>query len=167
MPVDLSNSFVIGISSRALFDLDAEHASFDKDGLEAYSKYQIAHAEKPLAPGNAFALVRAILRLNEAIVNKKHRVAEVVVMSRNGPETSLRIFRSIEHHKLDIRRVSLSGGAPNAKYLKAYKVGLYLSAHEADVGDALCAGIPAACTRRPPIAISRSTRSVSRLTGMP
>lgn len=39
---------VIAISSRALFDFDAEHLVFEKQGLEAYSSYQIEHEDKPL-----------------------------------------------------------------------------------------------------------------------
>ena len=42
------------------------------------------------------------------------RRAEVVIMSRNSTETSLRIFNSIEHYGLDIERAALSGGAPLA-----------------------------------------------------
>jgi hypothetical protein len=41
MPVDLSTHLVIGISSRALFDLSNEDEIFKKRGLEAYAKYQL------------------------------------------------------------------------------------------------------------------------------
>ncbi|MFR9255171.1 MAG: 5'-nucleotidase, partial [Merdibacter sp.] len=36
MAVTLDNCLVVGISSRALFDLDKENAIFEKEGLDAY-----------------------------------------------------------------------------------------------------------------------------------
>ena len=43
MPLDLSNKLVVGISSRALFDLEEENKIFVEQGLEAYEEFQIAH----------------------------------------------------------------------------------------------------------------------------
>lgn len=54
-------------------------------------------------------------------------------MSRNSPNTSLRIFNSIKDYELDITRAALTGGAEIAPYLKAFKTDLFLSAHSADV----------------------------------
>lgn len=142
MPADLSNSLVIGISSRALFDLEDANAVFEKDGEEAYGRYQHAHEKVVLGPGTGFRLVQAILALNEKV--RGNRKAEVVVTSRNSPATSMRLFHSIRHHGLDIQRAILTGGTPVARYLKPFCVDLYLSAYENDVQDALQAGIAAA-----------------------
>ena len=54
-------------------------------------------------------------------------------MSRNSPNTSLRIFNSIQDYGLDITRAALSGGATIAPYLKAFKTDLFLSANQEDV----------------------------------
>ena len=43
MPFTLENCLVVGISSRALFDLSKENAIFEKEGLDAYRTYQIEH----------------------------------------------------------------------------------------------------------------------------
>ena len=40
MSLDLNDKLVVGVSSRALFDLEEENRIFEKEGLEAYSKYQ-------------------------------------------------------------------------------------------------------------------------------
>lgn len=141
MPLDLGPSLVIGISSRALFDLREEDALFESQGLEAYRVEQVAREDEILAPGTAFPLVRAVLGLNAP---GRPRLAEVVVMSRNSTETSLRIFNSIRHHGLDITRAALSGGAPLAPYLKAFSVDLFLSRDEADVRRALESRVAAA-----------------------
>ena len=141
MAVQLENCLVIGISSRALFDLRAEDRVFEEEGLDAYREYQLEHENDLLKPGTGFGLAKAILRLNESGQN---RSAEVVVMSRNSTETSLRIFHSIEHHGLDITRVALTGGVSLAPYLQAFSVDLFLSQYEDDVSAALSAGIGAA-----------------------
>jgi len=64
-------------------------------------------------------------------------------MSRNNADTSLRIFNSIEHYKLDISRAALTSGRPLASYLEAFNVDLFLSADEIDVQDAINAGFAA------------------------
>lgn len=142
MPIDLNNSLVIGISSRALFDLTEENSIFESHGLKAYEDYQLAHEQDILNPGAGFPLVKAILRLNSLFDG--NRKAEVVIMSRNSAETSLRIFNSIQHYGLDISRAALSGGVPLAAYLKAFCVSLFLSLDEKDVQAGVNAGIASA-----------------------
>lgn len=148
MPVDLTQSLVIGISSRALFNLEKEDRIFREEGLEAYNRYQIEHEEDVLPPGAGFPLVQAILQLNTLV--SERRQAEVVIMSQNNANTSLRIFNSIRHHNLDISRAALTSGAPLAPYLRAFDVDLFLSATELDVQKAIDAGIAAALIYEPP-----------------
>lgn len=142
MPYDLSKFLVIGISSRALFDLSHEHQIFAKEGLEAYRKYQKDHEENILKPGAAFPLSKSILQLNKLIKGK--RKAEVIIMSRNSAETSLRIFNSIAHYGLDITRAALVSGASLVPYLEPFKVDLFLSLDADDVRAGIQAGIASA-----------------------
>src|SRR5271166_4064086 len=116
MPADLSRSLVIGISSRALFDMEEANAVFENDGEEAYAEYQYAHEKEILQPGTGFRLVEAILALNQQV--RGDRKAEVVITSRNSPTTSMRLFHSIKHYGLDIQRAILTGGTPVTRYLK-------------------------------------------------
>jgi len=142
MPVDLSQYLVVGISSRALFDLSEEDRLFNEEGLEAYRKYQLDHENDILEPGTGFPLARALLRLNE--IDPDRRRVEVVIMSRNSSETSLRIFNSISHYGLDITRAALTGGNPLAAYLHAFDVDLFLSRDPADVDRGLRSGVASA-----------------------
>lgn len=148
MPVSLDNLLVVGISSRALFDLEAEEAIFRSQGLEAYRRHQIENENQILKLGSGFALVRALLKLNVLAHNR--RFVEVVIMSRNSSETSMRIFNSIEHYGLDITRAVLSGGASLAPYLKAFNVSLFLSLHEDDVQASIDSGVAAALLYQKP-----------------
>ena len=138
VPASLSDHLVIGISSRALFDLSVQNAIYDREGLAAYRNHQRGCEDDLLKPGPGFPLVKALLSLNQLLPGK--RKVEVVVMSRNTAETSLRISNSIEHYGLDITRFALVGGASLVPYLHAFNVGLLLSKHQDDVQEAVDGG---------------------------
>lgn len=148
MPVSLDNLLVVGISSRALFDLEVEEAIFRAQGLDAYRQHQLDNESEILKLGSGFALVRALLKLNALTSNQ--RFVEVVIMSRNSSETSMRIFNSIKHYNLDITRAVLSGGASLAPYLHAFNVSLFLSLHEDDVQAAVDSGVASALLYQKP-----------------
>lgn len=130
MPIDFSDILVIGVSSRALFNLEAENEIFNNEGIAGYRKYQQEHENDILEQGTAFYLVQSLLHLNK--ISKK-RIVEVVVMSRNSPETGVRIMNSLREHRLDITRIALSGGEPLAPYIDAFDIDLFLSKDAEDV----------------------------------
>ena len=139
MAVKLDNKLVVGISSRALFDLEMENKIYEEQGLQAYLEYQIAHEHDILKPGTAFPLIKALHKLNDG----GEQLVEIIIMSKNSADTSLRIFNSIEHYGLSITRAALVGGNPITPYLTAFNVDLFLSAYEKDVQEAINAGIAA------------------------
>lgn len=132
----MNDILVIGISSRALFDLDESHKVFEKNGVEAYCQYQIQNEDTPLSPGVAFTLVRKLLSLNQGRVTSSPRV-EVVLISRNSADTGLRVFNSIQHHNLDITRAVFTKGESPFRYVPAFGIDLFLSADTSDVMAAL------------------------------
>ena len=148
MALDLSDVLVIGISSRALFDLEDSNAVFLEEGLDAYRAHQLKNEKEILKKGTAFAVVEALLRLNK-ISGKK--LVEVIVMSRNSPDTGLRVFNTISHYGLEITRAAFSGGTPLSPYLKAFDVDLFLSKSEEDVQAAVDSGVAAAVLYAPPL----------------
>ena len=139
MPVKLDDKLVVGISSRALFDLETENKIFEEQGLDAYIKYQIEHENDILKPGTAFPLIKALHNLN---CENRH-LTEIIIMSKNSTDTSMRIFNSINHYGLDISRAALVSGMPIAPYFEAFKTDLFLSADENDVQEAINANIAA------------------------
>lgn len=130
MPVDFSDILVVGVSSRALFNLKKENEIFEKEGITGYRKHQLEHEDKPLKPGTAFYLIQSLLHLNQSA---KKRIVEVVVMSRNSPETGVRIMKSVNKFELDITRMAFSGGEPLAPYIDAFNIDLFLSKDLKDV----------------------------------
>lgn len=139
MAVTLHDKLVVGISSRALFDLEAENEIYEKEGLDAYCAYQREHENDILKPGTAFPLIKALQQLN---ADGKY-LTEIIVMSKNSADTSLRVFNSIAHYGLNISRAALVGGLSISPYLDAFKTDLFLSANEADVQEAINAGVAA------------------------
>ena len=133
---------VIGITSRALFDLDDSHKIFEDQGLEAYREYQISNENKTLNPGQAFPLATKLLDLNKELKGEKS--VEVVLLSRNSADTGLRIFNSIEHHNLDIKRAAFCGGNSPHTYAKSFGAHLFLSTEFSDCKSALKSGVAAA-----------------------
>jgi len=138
----LGDKLVIAISSRALFNLDESHEVYERDGLHAYSRYQIEREEEPLQRGEAFPMVEKMLRINE-MLEGENRV-EVILLSRNSADTGLRIFNSIQHYQLDIQRAAFCGGESPYRYIAAFGAHLFLSTEADDVRNALQHGVAAA-----------------------
>ena len=132
----------VATSSAALFDLEQSDRVYKEEGLEAYSKYQRAREQEPLAPGRAFSLIKKLLNLNSLLGNPDR--VEVILLSRNTSDTGLRVFKSIEHHNLSISRAAFSGGTKPHRYMAAFGVDLFLSTERADVVEALEDGKAAA-----------------------
>lgn len=130
MPVDFSKILVVGVSSRALFNLEEEEQIFREKNIRGFRKYQLENEDKLLEKGTAFPLVEALLKLNTHVDKP---IVEVVVMSRNSPETGVRVLKAIEHYKLPITRWAFSGGEPLAPFIDAFDVDLFLSRDESDV----------------------------------
>ena len=136
------SKLIIGISSRALFDLDDSHKIFEKEGVDAYKEHQILNEDKILNPGNACGLVKKILDINN-LYESKDRV-EVILLSRNSADTGLRVFNSIEAHNLDITRAVFCGGESPHKYVKDFNIDLFLSSSDEDVRMAIESNVASA-----------------------
>ena len=141
MPASLNGQLVVAISSRALFDFEAENQVFEARDDHAYMALQQTLLDAPAKPGVAFSLVEKLLAFNAGGGAPQ---VEVVVLSRNDPISGLRVFRSARHYGLPIERGVFTRGASPWRYLKPLSAQLFLSANEADVRQALAAGVAAA-----------------------
>lgn len=135
MPVTFTGKLVVAISSRALFDLDESHDVYEKQGIDAYLKYQIENENNLLEPGVAFSLVKKLLALKDP--QSSEPLVEVILLSRNSADTGLRIFNSIKHHNLNITRAAFTSGESTYRYVIPFGAHLFLSANPIDVMHAL------------------------------
>lgn len=137
----------IGISTRALFELEEEHSVFVNDGVQAYAALQLERENTLIQRGSGFEVVERLLILNEG---EQKPYVEVAVLSRNSPDLSLREFNSIKHYGLEIKTGSFTGGRPLGPFISAWDVDLFLSNEVADVQAAVFAGTAAAKLGVPP-----------------
>jgi 5'-nucleotidase len=142
MPYDLAKRLVVGIASSALFELAESDAVFRHEGEDSYRQYQEKHLDDPLAPGVAFPFIQRLLSLND-LAAAEGPLVEVIIMSRNDPDTGLRVMRSIQHHGLGITRAIFTQGQSPYIYMNALNMSLFLSANESDVRKAVTLGHPA------------------------
>jgi len=141
LPYSLDDKLVVGISSRALFDLEKEHTIYTEKGEEGYASYMREHENDPLRPGTGFPLVKALLAINERITE---RAVEVVIVSHNNVDSGLRIMKSARAAGLDITRGSFVGGEHAYEYLDDWNCQLFLSANRGNVQEVLKRGHAAA-----------------------
>ncbi len=130
----------IACTARTLFDLDESHQIFVNEGVEAYSKYQLDNEENILGAGPAYSLIRKLLALN----TKDAKVVEIVLLSRNSPETGLRVFNSLRAHGIDISRAAFTRGRSPSPYIQSFGVDLFLSSEPDNVEAVLRDGYAAA-----------------------
>ena len=138
MPQALADKLVIAISSRALFDLE-----------ESNRVLRRAWSATPRVPtrtsrwrrGRPF-LIRRLLALKDPETGQG--AVEVILVSKNDANTGLRVFNSIEHHKINITRAAFTCGRSPYTYLSAFKADLFLSANPEDVSLALQHGYASA-----------------------
>ena len=140
MAMTLDGKLVVAISSRALFDFEAENHLFDQGDDQAYMTLQLQRLDEPASPGVALSLVQKLLRFN----TPDHQRVEVVILSRNDPVSGLRVFRSVQSHGLTVERGVFTRGREPYRYLRPLQANLFLSANPSDVQAALALGFPAA-----------------------
>lgn len=158
MALDLSDTLVVGISSTALFDLSEADAVFrskyaeDKDtAIDEYRKYMLARETEPLEDGTGMPLVRALLELNKHQKEGDSPLVEVFVMSRNSPETGVRVLHNIRAKGLSVSRHAFTGGESVVDYLDAFDVDLFLTTNIKDAQRVIDGGkCAAAIVKRPP-----------------
>jgi len=131
----------IGISTRALFDLEEEHSVFVNQGVQAYAKLQLEREDALIGRGTGFEVVERLLKLNEG---EGKPYVEVVLLSQNSPDLSLRAFKSIKKYGLAIKTGSFTSGRTLGPFIPAWEVDLFLSNEQQDVLAAISAGAAAA-----------------------
>jgi len=141
MAYPIDRKLVVAVSSNALFDLEKEDEIFKNEGLNAYRTHQIDNKQTPLKKGFAFPFIKRFLNINK--VYPEQKPVEVVLLSKNSPETGIRVFNAIKSYNLDISRAAFTSGKSPYNYIPAYNISLFLSTNEDDVIKAIESNYPA------------------------
>jgi len=137
----IERKLVIAVSSSALFDLNESNAVFEDDGPKAYKEFQENNLAKILNKGVAFPFIKRFLNINRRF--KKQEPVEVVLLSRNSAATGKRVFRSINHYRLNISRAAFLEGKSPCEYIPSFNASIFSSQSEGDIQSAIDAGYPA------------------------
>lgn len=143
MPYELENRLVIGVASSAVFNLNESDAIFKSQGEEEYRKFQEQNLKNPLPKGIAFPFIKRLLSLNDLSSDPEDPLVEVVLLSKNDPDTGLRVMKTIEHYGLSMTRAIFMQGKSPYEYIPALNIALFLSGNKPDVDAAIKAGHPA------------------------
>jgi 5'-nucleotidase len=144
MAYELGKRLVIGVASSAMFDLTESDTVFQTKGEEEYRKYQSENVNNSLDKGMSFSFIKRLLSLNNLSDNpESDPLVEVVLLSRNDPDTGLRVMHSIKHHNLPISRAIFMQGKSPYEYIPALSISLFLSGNSSDVKEAIEMGYPA------------------------
>lgn len=173
MAVNLSNTLIVAISATALFDLSESETYFEqalKDdpttAVDKFRAYMIAHENEPLNTGTGYPLIKALLNLNQYQSPNKKAIdengnldsqefaplVEVVIMSKNSPDTGIQVLNALRTHGLPISRSAFTSGEGVAEYVADFKVDLFLTTNHDDAQQVTDAGVCAcAILDAPPI----------------
>ena len=139
MAYNLQDTLVIGIAATALFDLTKEDKLFrdeykkhPESAIDNYRKHMLESEHVTLGEGIGFPLVQSLLNLNRYQKSDASPLVEVVVMSRNSPDTGVRVLNTIRALNLNITRSAFTAGESSADYLEAFDVDLFLTTNESD-----------------------------------
>jgi len=157
LPLNLKETLVLGISATALFDLSESDNLFQKEfekdpdnAIATYRKYMLENENRALEEGIGFPLVKALLSLNQYQKKNQSPLVEVVIMSRNSPDTGIRVLNTIKKLGLNITRSAFTAGESSADYLEAFDVDLFLTTNESDAQKVIDNGVCASAVLSTP-----------------
>lgn len=139
----MSERLVVGVSSSALFDLTESHRIFETVGPDEYRQFQRDHVNDVLGPGRGFEFASRLLSLNDLQPDAELPLVEIIILSRNSPETGLRVMHSIREHGLPISRAIFMEGRSPFRFGRPLGMSLFLTAEVSDAKEANSRGVPA------------------------
>jgi len=146
----LDKTLVIGISATALFNLSEadklfrdEFKKHPDNAIDIYRAFMLKNEDIALEEGIGYPLIKALLNLNRYQKKGEPPLVEVVIMSRNSPDTGVQVLNTIRELGLNITRSAFTAGESSADYLEAFDVDLFLTTNESDaqkvIDRAVCA----------------------------
>lgn len=131
----------VGISSRALFDINDGHHIYVEQGPQAFDQYMLENEKKPLRKGVAFNLVKKLLSLNKGCDKPRVRI---MLLSSNSLNAGARVMASVRHYDLNIETAIFTSGGNRFKIAKAISLHMFLTTNPEEVRRALALGIASA-----------------------
>ncbi len=118
-----------------LFSDEAERV-FQRDGLDAFTRHETAHALQPLPPGPFKPLLEALHRLQAASgTDVPMRVRTALVTARSAPAHE-RAVRTLMEWNIAVDEALFLGGLDKGEFLKAFQPDFYFDDQRGHVASA-------------------------------
>jgi 5'-nucleotidase len=118
-----------------LFSDEAERV-FQRDGLDAFTRHEAAHALRPLPPGPFKPLLEALHRLQAASgTDVPMRVRTALVTARSAPAHE-RAVRTLMDWNIAVDEALFLGGLDKGEFLKAFQPDFYFDDQRGHVASA-------------------------------
>jgi 5'-nucleotidase len=116
-----------------LFSDEAERV-FQKDGLDAFTRHETAHALRPLPPGPFKPLLEALHRL-QSEKNSPMKIRTALVTARSAPAHE-RAVRTLMEWNIAVDEAMFLGGLDKGAFLKAFAPDFYFDDQHGHVDSA-------------------------------
>jgi len=118
-----------------LFSDEAERV-YQRDGLDAFTRHETAHALRPLPPGPFKPLLEALQRLQAAAgTDVPMRVRTALVTARSAPAHE-RAVRTLMDWNIAVDEALFLGGLDKGEFLKAFQPDFYFDDQRGHVASA-------------------------------
>jgi len=118
-----------------LFSDEAERV-YQRDGLDAFTRHETAHALKPLPPGPFKPLLEALHRLQDASgTDVPMRIRTALVTARSAPAHE-RAVRTLMDWNIAVDEALFLGGLDKGEFLKAFQPDFYFDDQRGHVASA-------------------------------
>jgi 5'-nucleotidase len=118
-----------------LFSDEAERV-YQKDGLDAFTRHETAHALQPLPPGPFKPLLEALHRLQAAAgTDVPMRLRTALVTARSAPAHE-RAVRTLKEWNIAVDEAMFLGGLDKGAFLKAFEPDFYFDDQRGHVDSA-------------------------------
>jgi 5'-nucleotidase len=115
----------IAFDGDAVLFSDEAEAVYQRDGLEAFTRHEAAHALQPLPPGPFKPLLEALHRLQTAAgTDVPVRVRTALVTARSAPAHE-RAVRTLMEWNIAVDEAMFLGGLDKGAFLKAFEPDFY------------------------------------------
>jgi 5'-nucleotidase len=115
----------IAFDGDAVLFSDEAEAVYQRDGLEAFTRHEAAHALQPLPPGPFKPLLEALHRLQMAAgTDVPVRVRTALVTARSAPAHE-RAVRTLMEWNIAVDEAMFLGGLDKGAFLKAFEPDFY------------------------------------------
>jgi 5'-nucleotidase len=115
----------IAFDGDAVLFSDEAEAVYQRDGLEAFTRHEMAHALRPLPPGPFKPLLEALHRLQAASgTDVPVKVRTALVTARSAPAHE-RAVRTLMEWNIAVDEAMFLGGLDKGAFLKAFEPDFY------------------------------------------